>query len=1085
MKQLYIFCFLSCINMFSGFAQDRGQRTTTPFTATATVVGINDQLPIPGATVNLKGTDKYAVTNSQGVFTLSSEGQISPIFVISALGFETIKIPIVDGRMNRINLRPSTEVLDDVVVTALGIERDKQELGYSVAKIKPKALTDVPFPNLTNSLSGQVAGVQVTNGSSGVGSSSRIVIRSENSLSGTNQPLIVVDGVPMNNDMIASDLENTEQGIQEVDFGNGLAELGSEDIESITVLKGAGAAALYGSRAGNGVIVINTKKGVPGATEWNVSLNTSLTFETPLVLPQYQNEYGGGAGGEFAYDDGFDAGPGGGKNDGGIRSFGPQLNGQLITQFDGPSTDANGNEVRGGDIIARNVNGTLNPITPTSWEAQPNNVKDFFQTGITNQNNISLTGSTPKTALRVSFSNLNNTGILPNTDLERNGVALSASQNLSERLSVNLFANYINSQSSNRPGLGYGSENVMYIFNWMGRQNNIANLEDYWQAGQEGLEQYNFNYQWMDNPYLTLFENTNSFDKDRLLGNVAINYKISPKLSLRLRSGLDYYKDQRQFRRAFSSKRWINGAYREDDISFKEINTDLLLSYVDQLNTNWGYSLSAGANRMDQSIENKATQAGQLSVPGIYNFENSKIPLEITQFNAEKRINSLYTLGQLNYKKGVFLDLTYRNDWSSTLPNGNQSFGYYSASVSYVLNRFHSLPSWLSYSKLRFSAASVGNDTRAYQLQNTLRFNRNYGANPLVTNNSTLLNAELRPERLSTLEVGGEFWFLKNRILLDATVYQATNSDQIVSLPASGASGYQDRIVNGGVVQSRGLELMLQVKVVDRNSFRWTSSANFTKSEAQVKELPQGIEQYVVGQSQIYAGGGNTVFYIVKEDGRVGDMYGTGILQHEGRDVYDQNGIPIRDGELRYLGNYNPDFVIGFTNQFTYKHFSLGIVIDWRQGGTIVSRTKSLGLSSGVLVESLEGREGGIIGDGVVNIGTSDNPNYVENTSSIPAVDYYNQYNNRGNEATALYDASYVKLRQVSLYYHFPVQWVHKFGLDRLSIGFIGSNLLLFTDNPHFDPELSAMQGSNFAFGVDDMSYPSSRSWGISIKTNF
>tara|TARA_B100001245_G_scaffold236665_1_gene229424 strand:- start:1394 stop:4567 length:3174 start_codon:yes stop_codon:yes gene_type:complete len=1040
--------------------------------------------PIPGVTVQVLNTDIYSVTNSEGEFTIPM-AQASGTLRISALGYVTQDEPVTttSGRIE-ILLKPSRSQLDDVVVTALGIKRERAELGYSVTEVEPKSLTDVPQTNVVNSLAGQVAGVQITNGSSGVGSSSRIVIRSENSLSGTNQPLIVVDGVPINNDLIASDLENTEQGIQEVDFGNGLAELSPEDIASITVLKGAGGAALYGSRSGNGVIVVNTKRG-GNRQGLGISTSSTITFETPLVLPQYQNTYGGGAGGAFSYDDGLDAGPGGGVNDGGIRSFGPVMDGRLITQFDGPSTDANGTIVRGGDIIARNVNGTLNPITPTAWVAQPDNVKDFFQTGITYQNNVSISGGDERSSFRLSYSNLDNTGIIPNTDLVRNGVALSGRQQLSEKLSASVFANYINSKSSNRPGLGYGSENIMYIFNWMGRQNDIESMRDYWQAGQEGFEQFNFNYQWMDNPFLTVYENTNSFDKDRILGNGALTYDFSEKLSLRLRSGIDYYVDQRQFKRAFSSKRWINGAYREDDIAFKEVNTDLLLSWRDRINPNWRYTVSAGANRMDQSIENKSTQAGQLSVPNVYNLENSKIPLEIAQYNSEKRINSLYGIGQISYRQGLFLDLTYRNDWSSTLPVGSESFGYYSASVSYVFNRFMALPNWISYSKARFSVASLGNDTRAYQLRNTLRFNRNYGSSPLVTNTSTLLNSGLRPERQNSLEVGGEIWFFNNRLMLDVAAYQTRNTDQIVRLPSSAASGYADRVENGGVVRTRGLEAMLQFTPIKKDNFSWTTSANFTSSRAVVEELPQGVDQYVIGYTRIYTGGDNSVFYIVKEGGRVGDLYGTGIKQYQGRDVYDQNGIPVRDGELQLLGNYNPDFIIGFNNQFRFGPLTFGFLVDWRQGGTIVSRTKSLGLSSGVLEESLAGRENGVIGDGVVNIGTEENPNYVENTTAIPAVDFYNQYNNRANEATALYDASYVKLRQVSLYYQLPQKWVKFIGFQGISVGAVGSNLWLFTENPHFDPELSAMQGQDLRYGVDDMSYPSSRSYGFSIKTQF
>ncbi len=1071
-KTLFITLTFFSFSMLAQKYEQRGQ-----------VIENQNNEPIVGASV-VVSESVYTITDADGNFLLKTEKE-QVTARIQALGFQTQQVQLKAGEPMTIVLNENIEQLQDVVVTALGIKRDKEELGYSVSELNSKELTDVPQTNVVNSLAGTVAGVQITNGSSGIGSSSRIVIRGESSLSNTNQPLFVVDGIPINNELIASDLENTEQGIQEVDWGNGASEIHPDDIESISVLKGPGAAALYGARAGNGVVVINTKKGTDKGG-FGITTSSYYTFETPLRIPDYQNVYGGGAGGEFAYDDGLDAGPGEGKNDGGIRSFGPQMNGQLITQFDGMSTDANGNPVRGGDIIARNVNGTLNPITPTAWEARPDNVRNFFQTGTTYQTNLAISKANEKSSFRLSYSALDNTGILPNTDLNRQGISLSAEQKFPMNVRANIFANYIHSESSNRPGLGYGSENVMYIFNWMGRQNNVENLRDYWQAGQEGLEQFNFNYQWMDNPYLTLFENTNAFDKNRLIGNGALTWDATEKLSLRFRTGIDYFNELRTFRRAFSSQRWAFGAYREDDISFKEINTDLLATYRDRIGeSDWSYTASVGANQMNQEIGNKATQAGELSVPNVYNFENSRIPLVISQFPTKKRINSLYGLAQFNYKSGFFFDVTVRNDWFSTLPIENASIPYYSASVSYVLNRFFDLPDAINYAKLRFSSASVGNDTDPYQTEQTFRFNQNYGSNPLVTNRSTLVNSDFQPERLNALELGGEFWFFGNRLMLDATVNQNISVNQIIGLPNSAASGFTNRVVNGGTVRSRGLELLVQGTIIEKDNFRWTATATYAANRAEVTELPDGVDQYVLGVSQIYSGGGNQVFYIVKEGGRVGDMYGTGILQHEGRDVYNQNGIPLRDGELQLLGNYNPDFIVGLNNQFKYKNVSLNILWDWRQGGTIVSRTKSLGLSSGVLEESLEGRENGIVGDGVVNIGTMENPNYVENTTAISAVDYYNQYNNRGNEATALYDASYLKLRQVSLYFTLPQKWSKAVGSRKIQFGVIGSNLLLFTENPHFDPELSAMQGRNFAYGVDDMSYPSSRSYGFALKTQF
>ncbi|MDZ7845437.1 MAG: TonB-dependent receptor plug domain-containing protein [Owenweeksia sp.] len=560
-------------------------------------------------------------------------------------------------------MESASEQLDDVVVTALGIERQKRSLGSSVTEVEAKTLTDVPQTNLVNSLAGQVAGVQIANGSSGVGSSSRIIIRGENSLGGNNQPLFVVDGVPIRNQQITSDLVN-DGDLQEVDYGNGGAEISPDDIASISILKGPGSAALYGSRAANRVVLITTKEG-RNKSGLGITTSNVISFETPLTMPDYQNVYGGGSGGNYSFEDGI----GGGINDGGISSYGPKLDqGQMIRQFDGRSTDADGNPVRGGDVIARMLpDGTLAPIQPSPWVSRPDNVRHFFETGITSQNNIAISAASENSAMRISYSNLRNEGILPNTNLNRDGVSLSLNHQLTPRLKVDVYANYINSRSDNRPNLGYGYENVMYGFNWTGRQTDIAALKDYWQAGQEGIQHYDFNYLWLTNPYLTLFENTNSFNKNRVLGNGAVSYDISEHLSLRLRSGIDMFDDKREFRRAFSTNRKPFGGYREDFVRFREINTDLLLSYKNRINDAWKYTLSAGANRFDQSINYQYAEAGQLAVPGVYTLENSREPLIGASQLFTKRINSVYGIGNFSYRNSLYFDLTLRNDWSSTL----------------------------------------------------------------------------------------------------------------------------------------------------------------------------------------------------------------------------------------------------------------------------------------------------------------------------------------------------------------------------------------------------------------------------------
>jgi len=1071
----YIFILLFIINI----RQINAQQSTIQ----GQVMDI-DGLPIPGATVNENGTRNIAITDLNGGFKLNPSGKQFTL-TVSFIGFATQQITVDPfSILLEIVLLESTENLEEFVVTALGVERQRQSLSSSVYKVGARELTDVPQTNLINSLSGQVAGVQVTNGSSGVGSSARIIIRGESSLSSNNQALIVIDGIPISNQMISSDLFNDGTNIQEVDFGNGASEISPEDIESISILKGPGSAALYGTRGANGVVLITTKKGkrMPGI---GVSLNSTLTLDGLLTLPDYQNVYGGGSLGEYAFQNGIGAG----VNDGGISSYGPKLNtGLLVKQFTGPSVDVNGNPVRAGDVISRTrPDGSYNPITATPWIARPDNVRDFYHTGVTAQNNLSVSGSNEKGGVRISYSNLRNEGILPNTDLNRDGLSISLNQKVTDRLKVDFFGNYINSRSNNRPNLGYGYENVQYGFNWTGRQTDIGALRDYWQAGQTGIQHYDFNYLWLTNPYLTLFENTNSFNKNRILGNLAISYKLTDKLIIRVRTGLDNYSDNRAFRRAFSTNRRLFGGYREDNVRFNELNSDVLLSYSDEINSSWKYTVNIGVNRLDQKINYGYTEAGQLALPGIYTLENSRVPLRGSSQIFTKRINSGYVFGDLSYRSILFFDLTLRNDWSSTLPEANNSFAYYSGGFSYVFSNQLNLPKTISTGSFRFNLASVGNDTDPYQLNNTFQFNQNYGSFTRVTNRTVLNNPNLKPERLNAIEFGLNLGLWEDRVMLDISTYQNTSIDQIIGRPISAASGFSNKVENGGQVRTRGFEASLNAFVLDKGALNWTMGANFTTYRSVVIELPDGVDQYVTGEASVFAGSGgsNSVFYIAKKDGRIGDMYGSGFQEFEGQIIYGTNGLPIQDEKLRLLGNYNPNFILGLTNQFRYKGFQLGFVVDWRQGGTLVSRTRALGSTSGVLTETLVGRETGVIGAGVKNVGTPENPQYIINTTLVPASTFYNNFFDRGNEASATYDASYVKLRQLSLYYDLPSGMVNRIGFQAVKVGVVGSNLLLFTENPHVDPELNALQGRNITYGVEDMSYPSTRSIGFSIKTQF
>ena len=803
------------------------------------VMDQESQEPIIGALIYEKNTTNSTTSEEDGSFELTVSSDTATL-VVSYLGMTDFETQLNGNKQLEVAMTYSTASLKEVVVTALGIERQKKALGYATQEIEGTTLQNVRQENLLNGLAGRVAGVQITNGSTGIGSSSHIFIRGQSSLSGNNQALFVVDGIPISNELIANNTETSAAGFQEVDYGNGAGEISPDDIASINILKGPSATALYGARAANGVVVIETKSG-KNKRGIGISINSSVTAESVLRLPEYQNEYGQGVGTDFAYVDGN-------TGDGGlIYSYGPRLDGRLVPQFDGLSTGSNGEILRGGDVIARN--GAA--ITPTPWVARPDNVRNFFRTGVTFMNNVALTGANDKGHFRLSYTNLSNQGIVPGTDLGRHSFAVSGSYALTERLSIKTFINYINSSSNNRPATGYGSENIMYLFTWMGRQADVSALQEYWQRGQEGLAQYNYNYAWMDNPYFAMTENQNGFGKHRMLNNTSLTYQLTEGLNLRLRNGLDYYNDLRTSKRAFSTQRFRNGAYREDQVVFSEFNTDFLLSYDKNVQEDWQFSVALGGNLMNQQFRYGSTTAKELSVPSIYNFNNSRVPLSIDHYQQQKQILSWYALGQVAYRSFLFLDVTVRNDWSSTLPTNNNAYAYYSFSLSGIISDMVTLPKAISLVKIRASVASVGNDTDPYNLNNTFAFGQLYGANPTVTNSNTLLNSQLLPERTTAYELGTDLRFFQGRLNLDVTYYNNLSTNQIIELPTSTASGYVSRIANGGKIRSEGLEAILSATPLRTKDFQWNLFANFSRNVSTVVELPEGIEQYVTGYARV------------------------------------------------------------------------------------------------------------------------------------------------------------------------------------------------------------------------------------------
>lgn len=1042
---------------------------------------LSQQEVVIGAVIYNINSNEGTTSDRDGLFSIQANRDDK--LEISYLGYETQIITITDNRNITINLSPSSIAVDEIVVTALGLERNTKDLGYAIQSLDSKEISEIKAVNFLDNLTAKLAGVSITQGATGVGSTSKISIRGESSFT-NNNPLFVVDGIPVSNATYLNASNEAAAGFQEIDFGNGAMDINPDDVASVSVLKGPSAAALYGTRASNGVIVITTKDG-SNTSGLGIEYNTSFFIDKPFALPQFQNQFGQGQSGVFEFKDGL----GGGISDNITYSWGPALDqGILIPQFDSPVTLADGSTVRGGDIA---VHGGL-PITATPFTSNPDNLKNFYETGNTLINNLSISNGFDKGNYRLSFTDLRSDSYIPGVNLDRQTLAGKFNFKPSEKLSISSAVNYIYTSSDNRPSSGYGSENINYsLVAWLGRQSDINSLRDYWQPGLEGVQQFSYNYTFFDNPYLILLENRNSFDRNRIFGNIAATYQFTEKLSLIVRSGLDNLNEERNFRRSFSTNRFQNGAYAENNIDFREINTDFLLNYKRKLGT-INLDLSVGANRMNQSGGSKQVQAVNLAQAGIFNLSNAASPLEAFQNDFAKRINSIYGIAKFSYQDFLYVDITGRNDWSSTLATpsstANTNFFYPSISSSFLLSKVYDLPEYVSFAKLRASWAQVGNDTDPYQTVGVFEAQTPVGGSLTFSEQNFIPNNNLQPETATSIELGADLRFFDDRLLFDISYYRNTNKNQILSLPIAISSGYNSQVVNGGTVKTNGLEVLLGIRPITMQHFTWNSFINFSTSRSTVSDLPDEAGSLTLAYSRVYDNTNQTVWFIVEEGGEIGDIWGTGYLKNEeGRFIINEEGRLIVDNTLKKLGNYNPDFMLGMTNQFNYKNFSLGFTLDWRQGGQLVSRTLALAGVGGQLEETANRPEEGLIFDGVRNIGTEENPEYVENDIAIGAEAYYRQFYDRNHEENNIYDASYLKLREFQLSYTFDKSQLQNSFLknvEGLRISFIGRNLFAISEIPHFDPEQLAVQGNNFVSGVEDMSYPTARSLGFSLNVS-
>ncbi len=1030
-----------------------------------TVTSRQNGQPLAGVTVSVKGTSSAVTTDSAGTFKI---GVLSDqILVFSFVGYQKKEINASSATLD-VALSLADSSLSEVVVTAFGIKKEKKSLGYSVQELKSKDISEAKETNLVNALAGKIAGVRVTNTQGDMGSS-RIVIRGETSISGNNQPLFVVDGVPV---------DNSQLGVGgSRDFSNAISDFNSEDIESISVLKGPNAAALYGSRAAHGVVLIKTKTG-KNKKGLGITVNSNVVFENLLTLPDYQNVFGQGANGQFSYVDG----KGGGVNDGVDESWGPKMDGRLIPQF-----YSNGE--------------------PVPFVAHPNNVRDYFRTGYTISNGVAIADAGDKYDYRVSFNNSKQTGVIPNTELNKTNLSINTSFKINPALTLSAAANYLVDASPNLPGAGgKRSTSTMLQFTWFGRQVDINKLRNYRDA--EG-NTFNWNNSYYSNPFFIANENTVSQRRDRIIGNVGLNYKINKNFTANFRSGTDYYTDRRKLKVAYGTNGTPYGSYEEDAFTVNENNTEASLTFNKRLSSDFSLEVMGGGNIRHKTFSENDQKAPRLAVADVYTLSNSRDPLISSNYFSELKTYSLYSSAQVGYRNYAFLNLTARNDWSSTLPVDNLSYFYPSVNASLILTEAFDIRSnVLTFAKIRGGWSKVGSDAEPYQLINTYNFSAPFNSNPQLTASTTDLNPELKSEATTSSEVGVDAAFFDNRARLDVSLYNTNSFDQILSVDVSSTTGYKSKLLNAGKINNKGVEVQLGFTPVRKSAFSWDVDLNYALNRSEVVSLDEEgrLTNYVLGSY-------GTVQVVAAIGQPYGTLFGNAFLRNEkGEIIVGADGLPQANPNKQVLGKYTPNWLGGITNTFSYKGINFSFLIDASFGGSIYGGTNATGTYTGVLASTLPGRDaehgglyyyypddnkangtvqltgGGTAGpsgetvydDGIIFKGV--NADGKANTKILPADQYYKAPNEI--DEAFVYDASYVKLREVKLGYSLPTSWIRRIGFTGASVSLVGRNLWIIHKNtPNIDPETAFNNGN--AQGLEDLTLPTTRSYGFNINLKF
>lgn len=1068
-RSIYLLlCFLMSINVL--IAQTTKVR--------GTVISGEDNEPVIGAAVVVKGTTIGTVTSMDGSFAFDVP-QNAKTLIISFVGMKSEEVPVKP--VMRVVLMSDSQNLEEVVVTAMGLTREKKSLGYAIQEVKAEELTKAGQISLTGSLSGKVAGVQVNQFGGGVGASSRISVRGNSSLSTDQQPLIVVDGIPISNDTQRSG-DNTYNG---VDYGSGLNDINPEDIESISVLKG-GSAALYGMRAGNGVILITTKKGSKekGVT---VSYDGNFTVDMLSTMPKIQNEYGQGLSGDeyhwntlgdgmsyqdYAFDKSFNFVDGhSGVNDGFDESWGPRLDAGLkLPQFNSP--------IVGGVRQA------------TDWVSNPNNVKDFFQTGYSMNHTVSLMSQTEKSSTRASLSYRGQKGSVPNTDQKHYSGQLNTNMTLNKYIKFDLSASYTRTESDNLVGQGYGGNNpINSVILWSGRQIDMKALKDNWdQKDANGdYTYYNWNPSYHMNPYFTINENTNSYQRDRILAKSSLYYQPFEFLKFEGRAGMDYYNSQTFERHYIDRGDFPDGGFEQKITKNTELNLDFIASFNKTFG-DFNVAVMAGANYRDVNWDSNTAGAKALTVPGVYTMSNKSGDAVAEMDHSHIRSNSVYASGSVGWKSQLYMDVSARNDWSSTIKD---PFFYPSVSLSWIPTAsFEWLQNdVLSFLKFRGGWAEIGSATsayrnRAYYYSQTSSFN---GVAQMYKSYQ-YPNTGLKPESIRTWEVGVDVGFFDDRLHADIAYYYKTTEDQIMSVTTSNVIGFSSMLVNAGEIQNKGVELQLRGDVLrNKKGLNWTSTLNFAKDKNKIVSLYKDLPTYQVGWT-----------WGVATMAKKGEPWGT--LVGTGYDRTDDGAIKVNESGLiktksgADMGNVTPDCLLGWRNDFTIKDFSFGFLLDLRIGGDIWSQSMNHGYGAGTAAYTTEngirerkivaGRD--IMADERFVMQDADG-NWVPNTIETDAQTWFRD---GGVSEMYIFDGSFLKLREAYISYMFPAQMLKKTKfISKATVSVIGTNLALLwvhkSNTMRLDPETGGVASDSRGVGFEQASVPTSRSIGLKLGLTF